>query len=147
MITPTSASRHFVCSEEELPPGARKIVKIAGRSLGVFNVGGRIYALKNVCPHKYAPLCEGPLTGLVAGERPGSLDLERNGEIIRCPWHGWEFDLCTGRSVFDPRGVRTKTYPACFESGVGNVGVDSPVPASVETFPVGIEARQVVVFL
>src|SRR5687768_15644000 len=50
---------HFVCRTDELPPGERKIVSANGRSIGVFNVGGRYYALRNLCPHRAAPLCLG----------------------------------------------------------------------------------------
>ena len=44
---------------DEIPPGGRKIVEVAGRSIGVFNVGGEFFALRNRCPHQGGPLCEG----------------------------------------------------------------------------------------
>ena len=34
----------------------------------------------------------------------------REGEILACPWHGWEFDLLTGESLSDPR-IRLRRYP------------------------------------
>ena len=145
---PTSVA-HVVCAATELPPGSRCIVEIAGRSIGVFNLDGKIRALKNVCPHKFAPLCEGPITGLVCGDKPGELTMDRGGEIIRCPWHGWEFDIDTGRSVFNPQQVRTKTYPAgfaeCGAPAAGGAG-DSD-DKSVETFTAKIEDQNVVVYL
>ena len=49
--------------------------------------------------------------GLVTAEKPYDLVREREGEILRCPWHGWEFDVTTGRSVFMPDAVRVKSYP------------------------------------
>jgi len=98
----------------ELPPGARTIVSVDGRSIGVFNVGGRFYALRNLCPHRRAPLCLGRLRGLVTSDGPYQVRVERDGEFIACPWHGWEFDLTTGRALPDPR-VRLRLYPVSVE--------------------------------
>ncbi len=86
----------------------------------------------------------GPLTGLATGDRPGTPALERAGEIVRCPWHGWEFDIRTGRSVFNPHRVRTKSYPACFEC-VGPA--TEPAAGAVETYRGVLEAQSVVVYL
>jgi 3-phenylpropionate/trans-cinnamate dioxygenase ferredoxin subunit len=52
----------------------------------------------------------------VASE-PGRVEFERDGEILRCPWHGWEFDLRTGRSVVDPDGVRVRSYDVVVDDG------------------------------
>ena len=49
--------RFVVCPADELPPGSRRIIEHDGRTIGVFNLGGQLFDLKNVCPHKYAPLC------------------------------------------------------------------------------------------
>ena len=129
--------RHVVARTGELPPGERKIVEAGGRSIGVFNVGGRYYALLNRCPHKAAPLCRGRLTGLVTGPAPYQYAVEREGEILRCPWHGWEFDVTDGRSIFNPHRVRARRY----EVAVEPIEEDP----SIETFPVSVERRYVVV--
>jgi len=142
--------RHVVCSVDELPPGGRHIVEVAGRSIGVFNVGGRYYALRNRCPHHGAPLCRGKLTGLVTGPEPYQYHIEREGEILRCPWHGWEFDVTTGRSVFNPHRVGVKRYDVTLEPaspppspGAHQAGEhDDP---SIETYAVSIEQRLIVV--
>ena len=55
--------RFLVGRADDIPPGSRKIVRIAGRSIGVFNVDGAFYAIRNRCPHQGAPLCEGKLWG------------------------------------------------------------------------------------
>ncbi len=101
----------------EIPPGGRKIVvPFRGRAgIGVFNVKGRLYALRNICPHKRGPLCTGELTGQIAAAAPPSAndsDLKVNGEgeVLRCPWHQWPFEIATGRCLVDPE-VRVKTYP------------------------------------
>ena len=109
---PSAGRAVRVASAEELPPGARKIVEIDGRSIGVFNLGGDYVALRNRCPHQGGPLCAGTLFSAIEAERPGSYSVSRAGEIIRCPWHGWEFDMRTGRSWFDPHRVRVRRYPA-----------------------------------
>jgi 3-phenylpropionate/trans-cinnamate dioxygenase ferredoxin subunit len=56
---------------------------------------------------------------------PGQeIDIEREGEILVCPWHGWEFDLATGCSLLDPERVRVRAYPARLEGGRVLVDMD-----------------------
>ncbi len=126
-------ARYVVATVEEIPPGGRKIVEVAGRSIGVFNVGGEFFALRNRCPHQGGPLCLGRLGGFVTATTPGEYEYSREGEILRCPWHGWEFDITTGRSIFNPHRMRVRTY---------EVTVEPEQPEedeSVETYPVTIE--------
>ena len=130
-----AAQRHVVAHVSEIPHGQRKIVTIAGRSIGIFNVNGVYYAVRNSCPHQGGELCLGPTVGLATAERPGEIHYSREGEILRCPWHGWEFDLATGRSVFDPNRTRVKSYPVEVEE------------LQAETYPVEIERDRVVVVL
>ncbi|MCB1122363.1 MAG: Rieske (2Fe-2S) protein, partial [Verrucomicrobiae bacterium] len=74
--------------------------------------GDRFFAVRDVCPHAGARLSAGRLTGLACVERPDSVgSYERAGEIISCPWHGWEFDLTTGQSLVSPDRLRVATYP------------------------------------
>jgi len=138
-----------VCSASELPVGAKKIVEVGNKSIGVFNVHGRYYAIRNSCPHQFAPLCKGRITGTTV---PGKVDeyiWEKDGEIIRCPWHGWEFDLTTGRSIFNPHKVRVKTYDVTVELPDGTQAkrtLDSSAPdPGVESFPVTLESGIIVV--
>jgi nitrite reductase (NADH) small subunit len=106
--------RHVVGTLADLPPGSRRIVPLGGPAgIGVYNVGGAFYALRNICPHEGAPLCLGPQRGRVRAELDGDryrIVSEREGEVVVCPWHEWEFDLTTGRALHDPR-QRVKTYP------------------------------------
>ena len=125
--------RYIVGKVSELPPGERKIVEVQGRSIGVFNVHGTYYALRNSCPHQAAPLCLGALKGMTMPGKPGEYVWAREGEILRCPWHGWEFDVTSGRSVCNPHKTRVKTYEVTVEKD-----------ESVETYPVTIEAGLVV---
>ena len=114
-------TRVEVCPVEELPPGSRTIVDVDGREIGVFNVDGEFHALRNVCPHQLAPLCEGQLTGEMTAPAVGEYELTRQGEIIQCTWHGWQFDLKTGESVFNPH-LKTSTYEVGVESMEGCPG-------------------------
>ena len=146
-------SRHVVCRAEELPPGERKIVEAGGRTIGVFNVDGAYYALLNRCPHRAAPLCKGPIGGLVSSPEQYKVEFSRDGEILRCPWHGWEFDVTNGQSVFNPHRVRARSYEVTVEPADGAtgpttrvVGPDEDDP-SIETFPVAIEQEVVVVHI
>ncbi|MDD9987359.1 MAG: Rieske (2Fe-2S) protein [Spirochaetaceae bacterium] len=109
--------RVVVGTAAEIPAGERKIVvPFRGRAgIGVFNVGGRFHALRNICPHKLGPLCTGRVSGRPVADRPPSsagatLTIERDGEILRCPWHNWAFDITDGRCLTDA-AVRVKTYP------------------------------------
>lgn len=65
------AKRYVVGRVDELPPGSRKIVMAGGRSIGVFNVKGTYYALRNTCPHQFAPLCLGRVTGTTLPSKVG----------------------------------------------------------------------------
>ena len=135
--------RHVVGLVGELPPGERKIVEAEGRSVGVFNVGGRFYALRNSCPHQAAPLCLGSVTGTAEASKPGEYRWAREGEILRCPWHGWEFDITTGRSIFSPHRTRVRSYEVTVEPADGTPVGDGDVE-SVETYPVSVEDGWVV---
>lgn len=108
--------RHVVCSADEFGPGQRRIVDVAGRSIGVFNIDGSYYALHNGCPHKGGALCEGPVCGTTLPTEDRSFVYGREGEIVRCAWHGWEFDIATGEAIADPR-IRARTYPVVVEDG------------------------------
>ena len=90
---------------DEIPPGERKIVDVGGRTIGVFNVGGEFFALLNRCPHQGGPLCTGNTLGFLRSAGVGEFIYSRAGEVVRCPWHGWEYDLRTGQSWFDPARV------------------------------------------
>ena len=142
-------AKHVVATVAEIPPGQRKIVEVAGISVGVFNVGGAFYALKNTCPHQGAPLCLGSVKGTTLPSAPGEYVWGRDGEIIRCPWHGWEFDILTGRSVFNPHRCRVKAYEVSVEPAGGDQEApDQGDDPTVDTFPVTVdEADRLVLHL
>lgn len=114
--------RFEVCPASELQSGERRIEMLGKFSVGVFNVNGEYYAMKNDCPHQRAPLCEGKLTGTNTSDTPGEYNWERDGQIVTCPWHGWEFDVTTGESVFNPHKVKAKTFDATVEGPTASTG-------------------------
>jgi nitrite reductase (NADH) small subunit len=137
-----------VCRVDELPPGERRIVvPFRGRAgIGVFNVNGAFHALRNLCPHKSGPLCTGNVFGRIVADLPPSdrplvvddYRVDQEGEIIRCPWHLWEFEIATGRCLVDPT-MRVKTYPVRIEDGMLVVYADAadlPPAPQVPTSPV-----------
>jgi len=81
-----------VASADGVPPGTGRVVTVNGRALALFNVDGTFYALDNTCLHRGGPVGEGDL----------------DGTIVTCPWHGFQYDVTTGRNVFDPEvGLET----------------------------------------
>ena len=134
-------SRHVVASTSEIPPGERKLFTVKGRPIAVFNIGGEYFGLLNRCPHQGGSLCEGVVTGLLQSRDPGQYVYTRKGEIVRCPWHGWEFDIRTGQSYCDPSRIKTRAYPVATASGASVV--EGPYVA--ETVPVRVEEDYVVV--
>ena len=125
----------------EIPPGGRKLVDASGRAIVVFNLGGEFFALANTCPHRGGSLCHGRLTGLVESDEPGEYRYSRRGEIIRCPWHSWEFDIRTGKSWCDPEKVQARRYGVSVEKGAKLI--EGPYVA--ETFRVSVENDYIVV--
>lgn len=101
--------------------GEKKIFDNGEITFGVFNIAGKFYAIKNVCPHAGAPLCMGHIQTTHRPGEVGEFNPAFEGRILRCPWHGWEFDIVTGKGLYDRSG-RVATYP-CEVDENGNVVV------------------------
>jgi 3-phenylpropionate/trans-cinnamate dioxygenase ferredoxin subunit len=101
---------HVVAAVDEIPPGQRKLVDAGGRKIVVFNLGGEFFALNNRCPHRGGSLAHGIQTAVVESTVPGEYICSRPGEMVKCPWHGWEFDIRTGKSWCDPARLRIRQY-------------------------------------
>ncbi len=139
---------YVIARTDQIPPGTRRIVDIDGRSIGVFNVDGKYYALRNSCPHQGAALCSGTVLGTVTSPGPGEYHYDAERKLLSCPWHGWEFDMVTGQSWFDPVKTRVRPYEVVVESGAAiQTGGDGRVPGPyvVETLTVTIDDDYVVV--
>lgn len=97
-----------VLGTEDLPVGQGTLVESQGTAVAVFNAGGgRFYACGAICPHEDGPLAEGWLEG----------------DAVVCPWHGFDFELGTGRCQVDER-LTIPVYPTRVADGA--VEVDLP---------------------
>ena len=134
-------AKHVVAAVGDIPPGTRKLAAVNGRAIVVFNLGGEFFALNDRCPHRGGSLSRGKQTGLVESDAPGEYCYSRKGEIIRCPWHGWEFDIRTGQSWCDPNDLKIRQFKTAVEPGAELV----KGPYAAETFPVRVEESYVVV--
>ncbi|MCV3216969.1 Rieske (2Fe-2S) protein [Plectonema radiosum NIES-515] len=101
--------RFVVCKTDALPSGERLLIELGGKKIGVFNVAGKYHALLNYCPHQGAPLCLGPITGTTLPTDKYEFIYGHEGAILRCAWHGWEFDIRTGDYLVKPN-IRVRTY-------------------------------------
>ena len=75
-----------VASTADIPDGQGRAFDVNGRTVAVFNCGGRFYAIDNECKHQGGPLGEGELEGTV----------------VTCPLHAWTYDVTNGESPDDP---------------------------------------------
>ncbi|GAA3413456.1 Rieske (2Fe-2S) protein [Paenibacillus hodogayensis] len=107
---------HYVAEADDIAEGKRIIVEVEGRSIGVYRVKGELYALHNRCPHEGAQLCKGRICGTTLPSPVYEYEYGRHGELVRCPWHGWEFEIKTGKSVFSDK-VRTRSYKVRVDAG------------------------------
>jgi nitrite reductase/ring-hydroxylating ferredoxin subunit len=136
-----SKTRHVVAAVGDVPPGSRKRLSIEGRDIALFNLSGEFYALGDKCPHESGSLCAGKIIGLAEADEPGHYRLSRDGEFVKCPWHGWEFDIRTGQSWCDPAHTRVRAYDAHVEQG--ETLVKGPFVA--DTYPVSVEQNYIVI--
>ena len=85
-----------VAKKTDVPEGTCKHVELEDRGIAValYNVGGKLYAMDGTCPHMGGPLGEGDL----------------DGNVVTCPWHGWQFDVTTGNCAVRP-GTKQTAYP------------------------------------
>ena len=95
-----------VASISDVLPGSAISVTVNGAEIALYNVKGKIYATDNTCIHQGGPLGEGILAG----------------EVVSCPWHMWEYNVCTGEKVGDS-SVKVSTYPVEIDGEDIKVGV------------------------
>jgi nitrite reductase (NADH) small subunit len=80
-----------LATRDELPEGGAKEVEFEGRIYAIFNVDGEISAIDGLCPHQGGPLADGQLSGT----------------SVVCPWHGWQFDVRTGKTMLGAKIKQT----------------------------------------
>jgi nitrite reductase (NADH) small subunit len=72
--------------KDEVPPGSIRELQLDGKTIALANVDGKFYAINNTCLHRGGPLGEGELEG----------------KVVTCPWHGWQYDVTTGKVILNP---------------------------------------------
>ena len=97
-----------VAKLNEMPPGAAREFQADGKVIALFNVDGKIYALDNTCLHRGGPLGQGVLEQ----------------EVVTCPWHGWQFNVTSGESVFNEQ-IKVQTYDVKVEGDDIAAGFES----------------------
>ncbi len=98
---------HKVAFLGDVSPGTARELTVGGRIVALFNVDGVLFALDGNCPHMGGPLGNGALSG----------------SVVTCPWHGWQFDVTTGRNLLNPRIEQTR-FPLKIEGN--DVWVELP---------------------
>ena len=94
---------------DEIPPGSAKEVEYEGRVYAIFNTEGVISAIDGICPHQGGPLADGPVSGTT----------------VTCPWHGWQFDVRTGKTPLGSK-IKQTVYEVKVEGQDILVAVPSP---------------------
>lgn len=107
-----------VCAENDLAPGEMRRFVVGHRAIALCrSATGEYFAVADNCPHQGASMCRGRLDGMIVSDSPGRYGWRRDGEILRCPWHAWEFDIRTGANVWGEEGVRLASYPVTIGDG------------------------------
>ena len=97
-------AEYLVCPEEEIADGGRKVVASGDKEIGIFRVKGALHAWHNMCPHRQGPICQGRIYPEVVEPidencEVRTLQYNEANMHVACPWHGWEFNLETGRNA------------------------------------------------
>lgn len=115
-MNPKEKYRVVVGLAAEIGEGDRRLVEVDGVEIGMIRVEGKLHAFRNSCPHQGVPMLYGSVVGTMLPSNPQEYVYGCHNEIIRCPLHGWEFNLKTGKSMFSP-SVSIKLYQVGEEAG------------------------------
>src|ERR1700679_223409 len=72
--------------KDDIPAGTIREFQVEGQTIAIANVGNKYYAIHNTCLHRGGPLAQGVLKG----------------NVVTCPWHGWQYDVTTGKVANNP---------------------------------------------
>jgi 3-phenylpropionate/trans-cinnamate dioxygenase ferredoxin subunit len=136
-------TRHVIGEVDGFRDREIRRVEVAGKGLCLVRLGDEFFALADRCPHGGARLSGGRFAAVIESDGPGHYRMCRQDEMIRCPWHGWEYDVRTGQSWSDPKSTRTRAFET--QAIEGEALVKGPYVA--ETVKVAVEERYVVVDL
>ena len=99
------------CRLDELELDRICRVDVGGRELCLVRTAAGLFAFGSVCPHQGGPMCEGLIKGTMTPSARNEYTFARAGEVVTCPWHGYEFDLRTGASIGGVVRGRIGAYP------------------------------------
>jgi len=103
---------------DEFPVGKFRIVEVEGREIGITQLAtGEFRAVRNRCPHKGAPVCKGIIGGTWLPCGVGEMVYGSEGQVLVCPWHGYEYDLNTGVELYQKDPNKLLMYPAKVQEG------------------------------
>jgi nitrite reductase (NADH) small subunit len=91
---------------EDIPPGSIRAFQVDEEEIAIANVGGEFFATQQHCLHLRGPLGDGRLEGAT----------------LSCPWHGWQYDVTTGKNEFD-QAIQLQTYEVKVEDGDVKVAI------------------------
>ncbi|QSW97714.1 Rieske (2Fe-2S) protein [Haloterrigena alkaliphila] len=116
-----------VAPVSDFDDGEARIINVGRAEVGVIKANDEFYALRNQCPHDGGPVCKGQVEPRLVGEWPGPgnrVEQEYSDEcIISCPWHGWSFDVETGKHIGDDSYI-VPTYDVVVEDGIVYVNTE-----------------------
>jgi nitrite reductase/ring-hydroxylating ferredoxin subunit len=117
-----SAARVTAGASAEIPEQGRLVVDLAGRTIGIFRIKGRLYAYENTCPHQGGPVCQGliiPAVRELLNQENASTGYAFDEDEMRivCPWHGYEFSIESGAHPAQAE-IRLQPVPVSEENGV-----------------------------
>ena len=104
-------SWHRVGRLADFPRRRMNLAEVAGHSLVVVRSRSDVHVFRNHCPHQGAPICGGSVSGTYLPSRPDQLRYGMVDQIVRCPWHGWEFNVRSGEAVFGISNKKLVLYP------------------------------------
>lgn len=111
-----TADRVYVADAAELESGDRVVVEVRGVEIAVLDVGGEYRAVGNYCPHMGGPCAQGRVSGMYDRDAGEEMQRVKEDGVVSCPWHGWEFDLETGRHE-GHSGARLPVYDVVVDDG------------------------------
>ena len=127
---PKRQQKFVVSRADEIEDGGRLVVEVNGREVGIFNVKGTFYAILNRCPHLGGPLVKGMMVNEITSTGQGNIEVNRDHNLIACPWHNWEFDIKTGQSYWNPANLKARPFAVDVQTG-------ADVAAQVDSGAVG----------
>jgi nitrite reductase/ring-hydroxylating ferredoxin subunit len=107
-----------------------RLIDAGGREIGVVRTVAGFFALRNSCPHQRAPICAGEVGGTMIPSAPEEREYGLDGEVVRCPWHGWEFHMTDGNALFGTSRKRVVIYPVEVDNGSVYVMVGAVSPGA-----------------